>query len=210
MSHISGAHQSHVASGCNTGQYENILNITGIIPRPQFAHSGDHLEGVPSYGLFSPSLLHSTQPPSCHLESANLCLTRLSPGRKGGGGDWSELAASRTKLVLPSPSAGPKFCPSLCPGCQAEAAELGQVLPPAQQTQAFDRGVCLYTEKCDLKLTGEQSLRHELFQAEVCTGFERTCAAGACLCTESGHLRQVQPRQSDSRGKKSTVGNTYP
>ena len=93
------------------------------------------------YGLFFPSLLHSTQPPSCHLESANLCLTRLSPGKGGGGGGWSGLAASRTKLVLPSPSAGPQLCPSLCPGCQPEPAELGQVLPPAQQTQAFDRGI---------------------------------------------------------------------
>ena len=93
------------------------------------------------YGLFFPSLLHSTQPPSCHLESANLCLTRLSPGKGGGGGGQSGLAASRTKLVLPSPSAGPQLCPSLCPGCQPEPAELGQVLPPAQQTQAFDRGI---------------------------------------------------------------------
>lgn len=33
MGHISGAHQSHAASGCNTGQYENILNITGIITK---------------------------------------------------------------------------------------------------------------------------------------------------------------------------------
>lgn len=37
--------------------------ITGSIPGPQFAHSGDHVEGVPLYRLFFPSLSHSAQPP---------------------------------------------------------------------------------------------------------------------------------------------------
>lgn len=65
-------------------------------------------------------------------------------------------------------------------------------LPPAQQTQAVDRGGP-YTEKCDLKLTREQSLRHEPFQTEVCIDFERMCAAKVFLSTESGHLRQAHP-----------------
>lgn len=158
----------------------------------------------------SPSLLHSTQ---LHLVTWNQQTLSLSLGflREGRGRwvasqDWQLRGQSSSCLLHPllAPSS---VHPSVL-DCHAGPAELGQVLPPAQQTQAFGR--YLYTEKWDLQLTGKQNTGMNCFRQRFALALRGTAAAGACLCTESVQVHLHSGRSTQGKVTpevKSTVGN---
>lgn len=82
--------------------------ITGSIPGSQFAHSGDHVEGVPLYRLFSPSLSHSAQPPVLS-PGISKTLSRSAFSRQGGR--WGRQARTGSCEDEAHPDSRPPLVP---------------------------------------------------------------------------------------------------